>query len=92
MGAGKPALEFYQTTVKQLDLPACDILMIGDGIETDIAGAQQAGLKAALVRTGKFRENDLEGFGKPWTQFQNAPSGSILAKSDSYFPNSKLIC
>jgi phospholysine phosphohistidine inorganic pyrophosphate phosphatase len=62
---GKPALEFYQTAVKQLALPANDIVMIGDGIETDISGAQQAGLKAALVRTGKFRESDLEGFIKP---------------------------
>ena len=35
--------------------------MIGDGIETDIAGAQKAGLKGALVRTGKFRKSDLEG-------------------------------
>ena len=34
--------------------------MIGDGIETDIEGAQKAGLKAALVRTGKFSESDLE--------------------------------
>jgi phospholysine phosphohistidine inorganic pyrophosphate phosphatase len=62
---GKPAIEFYQTAVKQLDLPASDIVMIGDGIETDIAGAQQAGLKAALVRTGKFRESDLQGTIKP---------------------------
>jgi phospholysine phosphohistidine inorganic pyrophosphate phosphatase len=62
---GKPALKFYQAAVKQLDLPASDIVMIGDGIETDIAGAQQAGLKAALVRTGKFRESDLAGCIKP---------------------------
>jgi ribonucleotide monophosphatase NagD (HAD superfamily) len=34
--------------------------MIGDDIRTDIAGAQGAGLKAALVRTGKFRPSDLD--------------------------------
>jgi phospholysine phosphohistidine inorganic pyrophosphate phosphatase len=62
---GKPDLKFYQKAVEKLDLPACDIVMIGDGIETDIAGAQQAGLKAALVRTGKFRESDLQGTIKP---------------------------
>jgi len=33
--------------------------MIGDDIESDILGAQNAGLKAALVKTGKFRESDL---------------------------------
>jgi ribonucleotide monophosphatase NagD (HAD superfamily) len=39
--------------------------MVGDDIETDIAGAQLAGMRAALVRTGKFRESDLEGSVKP---------------------------
>jgi ribonucleotide monophosphatase NagD (HAD superfamily) len=39
--------------------------MVGDDIETDIAGAQLAGMQAALVRTGKFRELDLEGSIKP---------------------------
>jgi phospholysine phosphohistidine inorganic pyrophosphate phosphatase len=58
---GKPAAGFYQAAVKQLGLPAEDAVMIGDGIETDIAGAQRAGLKAVLVRTGKFRDTDLAG-------------------------------
>lgn len=34
--------------------------MVGDDIKGDIEGAQQSGLKAVLVRTGKFREDDLE--------------------------------
>jgi ribonucleotide monophosphatase NagD (HAD superfamily) len=34
--------------------------MVGDDIESDIQGAQQAGIKAALVKTGKFRESDLD--------------------------------
>jgi phospholysine phosphohistidine inorganic pyrophosphate phosphatase len=62
---GKPAVEFYQAAVKRLGLPPSDIVMIGDGIETDIDGAQKAGLKGALVRTGKFRESDLHGIVKP---------------------------
>jgi phospholysine phosphohistidine inorganic pyrophosphate phosphatase len=62
---GKPAEEFYQAAVKRLGLPTSDIVMIGDGIDTDIDGAQKAGLKAALVRTGKFRESDLESAVKP---------------------------
>ncbi len=62
---GKPAPEFYRTAVERLGLPAGDVVMIGDGIETDIHGTQQAGLKAALVRTGKFRESDLLGTVKP---------------------------
>jgi ribonucleotide monophosphatase NagD (HAD superfamily) len=39
--------------------------MIGDDIETDIGGAQTAGLKGALVQTGKFRPADLLGSIKP---------------------------
>ena len=30
--------------------------MVGDDIESDIGGALHAGLKAILVRTGKYRE------------------------------------
>jgi ribonucleotide monophosphatase NagD (HAD superfamily) len=33
--------------------------MIGDDIVTDVGGAQQAGLKGVLVKTGKFRPQDL---------------------------------
>ena len=58
---GKPDKSFFLAAVEQLGIPAHEILMIGDGIETDVAGAQKAGLRAALVRTGKFRPSDLEG-------------------------------
>jgi len=35
-------------------------VMIGDDIEGDIQGAQEAGLSAILVQTGKFTPQDLE--------------------------------
>jgi HAD superfamily hydrolase (TIGR01458 family) len=62
---GKPAAEFFQAAADRLGVPNREILMVGDDIETDIAGAQLAGMQAALVRTGKFRELDLEGAFKP---------------------------
>jgi phospholysine phosphohistidine inorganic pyrophosphate phosphatase len=62
---GKPAAEFFQAAADRLSVPNAEILMVGDDIETDIAGAQLAGMRAALVRTGKFRESDLEGSVKP---------------------------
>ena len=34
--------------------------MVGDDIETDIAGAQAHGMKTVLVRTGKFRPDAVE--------------------------------
>lgn len=56
---GKPGLDFYQSAITQLGLPANEVLMVGDDIRGDIEGAQNAGLKTALVRTGKFRVEDL---------------------------------
>lgn len=62
---GKPAAPFFSAAVDMLGLPAREIIMIGDSIETDIAGAQQSGLHGVLVRTGKFRESDLGGDVRP---------------------------
>ena len=56
---GKPAAEFFHIALQQLGCKASETLMVGDDIRSDIDGAQQAGLRAALVRTGKFREGDL---------------------------------
>jgi len=55
---GKPAIAFFQAAVCLLS-EQDDIVMIGDDIRSDIEAAQQAGLKAILVRTGKFTEQDL---------------------------------
>jgi HAD superfamily hydrolase (TIGR01458 family) len=62
---GKPARAFFEMASEKLGVPAADILMVGDDIEIDVAGAQEAGLKGALVRTGKFRPPDLDGAFKP---------------------------
>jgi HAD superfamily hydrolase (TIGR01458 family) len=58
---GKPSRVFFETAVALLGVPAANCLMIGDDIEVDIAGAQSAGLQAALVRTGKFRGQQRTG-------------------------------
>jgi ribonucleotide monophosphatase NagD (HAD superfamily) len=39
--------------------------MIGDDIVGDVAGAQRVGLRGVLVRTGKFRNSDLDGEIRP---------------------------
>jgi phospholysine phosphohistidine inorganic pyrophosphate phosphatase len=62
---GKPAAEFFQSAADRLGVPNREILMVGDDIDSDIAGAQSAGMHAAFVRTGKFRESDLAGTVKP---------------------------
>jgi len=58
---GKPAARFFHAAAEQLNVAAEEILMVGDDIVTDVGGAQQAGLRGALVKTGKFRPEDLAG-------------------------------
>jgi HAD superfamily hydrolase (TIGR01458 family) len=68
---GKPAATFFLTAAERLALPAESVLMIGDDVTTDIGGAQAAGLKGALVKTGKFRPADLEGEIRPHAVFHS---------------------
>ena len=58
---GKPAASFFDAAANRLGIPNSEILMVGDDVESDIAGARQAGMQAALVKTGKFRDLDLDG-------------------------------
>jgi HAD superfamily hydrolase (TIGR01458 family) len=58
---GKPARPFFETAMTMLGTSPAETLMVGDDIQGDIGGAQAAGIAGALVRTGKFRPQDLEG-------------------------------
>jgi len=57
---GKPSPAFFAAALKRLGAKAGRTAMVGDDIRADVAGAQGAGLKGILVRTGKFRPADLE--------------------------------
>ena len=57
---GKPSRSFYHLACKDLGVKPDACVMIGDDIEGDIRGAQEAGLQAVLVKTGKFTQTDLE--------------------------------
>jgi phospholysine phosphohistidine inorganic pyrophosphate phosphatase len=57
---GKPAQPFFQMAIAGWDIPHDEILMIGDDVRTDVGGAQSAGLRGMLVRTGKYRAGDLQ--------------------------------
>ena len=56
---GKPSAEFFHLAVASMGLEPDEVLMIGDDIESDVKGAMDAGLRAALVKTGKFQPDDL---------------------------------
>lgn len=49
---GKPHTPAYEQAITALGLPIQDCLMIGDRLDTDIAGAAAIGLTSALVLTG----------------------------------------
>jgi len=62
---GKPAAAFFHTAARKLGVAEGEILMLGDDIRIDVGGAQAAGLKGGLVKTGKYRPGDLDGDVKP---------------------------
>ena len=60
---GKPSPEYFAAACEALDADPELTWMVGDDVEGDIAGAQRYGLRTILVRTGKFRPDDVEGAG-----------------------------
>lgn len=57
---GKPSPSFFRSAAAALGRLAEDLVMVGDDLRGDVGGAQRAGAKGVLVRTGKYRAGDLE--------------------------------
>lgn len=53
---GKPAADFFNIALDDMGLKSEEVAIIGDDIDVDIGGGQQAGLKGILVKTGKYRQ------------------------------------
>ncbi len=53
---GKPSPNFFNLVLNDLGLKAENVAMIGDDIEADIQGAQNAGCRGIMVKTGKYDE------------------------------------
>ncbi len=69
---GKPSQDFFLHICRQLAVKPAQALMVGDDIESDIAGAQQAGLQTALVQTGKYNADFVQKTGiQPDTQLSS---------------------
>lgn len=62
---GKPSPAFFHAAARELGCRPQEILMIGDDVLSDVNGALKAGMKAALVRTGKYRPGDEQQIGAP---------------------------
>ena len=56
---GKPSQTYFRMVLDDLDLPLHRVAVIGDDIEIDVRGAQALGIQGWLVKTGRFRKEDL---------------------------------
>jgi len=57
---GKPSSEFFLRGVHELGLDCRQVAMIGDDITIDIGGAQGSGIRGILVKTGKYRKEEVQ--------------------------------
>jgi HAD superfamily hydrolase (TIGR01458 family) len=57
---GKPSADFFNMAIKDIDLPASRVAIVGDDIDSDVGGGQEAGLTGILVKTGKFRQTYVD--------------------------------
>jgi HAD superfamily hydrolase (TIGR01458 family) len=57
---GKPSNAYFAAALEALDAEAGLTWMVGDDLENDIVGAHKHGMKTLLVRTGKFRPDEVE--------------------------------
>ena len=57
---GKPSPDFFDMALREIRASPDETAMIGDDIDTDVGGAQNADMMGILVRTGKYREEVAE--------------------------------
>ena len=57
---GKPSASYFEAACEALDAEPSMTWMIGDDLESDVVGASGFGMKTVLVRTGKFRPDEVE--------------------------------
>ncbi len=73
--AGKPSAAFFAAALDALGVAPHEAAMIGDDLESDVGGAQAAGIRGVLVRTGKHRPEDA---GRPGAR----PDAAIASLAD----------
>ncbi|MBN1836248.1 MAG: HAD-IIA family hydrolase [Spirochaetales bacterium] len=58
---GKPNRAIFAAALRSMGVrPKRKVLMVGDKVSTDILGARRIGIPSALIRTGEYREGDLD--------------------------------
>jgi HAD superfamily hydrolase (TIGR01458 family) len=56
---GKPSQTYFQMVLEDMGLPPGRVAVIGDDVEIDVRGAQLHGMQGWLVKSGRFRKEDL---------------------------------
>lgn len=54
---GKPSVDFFALAIDDMGLLKNEVMLIGDDVDTDIGGAMEFGICAALCKTGKYRDD-----------------------------------
>ena len=57
---GKPSETFFKIALESLQLSPSEAVVVGDDITSDIVGAENMKMRSILVKTGKFKPNQLE--------------------------------
>ncbi len=57
---GKPSRPMFEAAARSMGLALEEVAMVGDDLQADIAGAQAIGIQGIMVRTGKFRAEELQ--------------------------------
>jgi HAD superfamily hydrolase (TIGR01458 family) len=57
---GKPSTAYFAAALEALDAEPQVTWMVGDDLEGDCLGASKNGMRTILVRTGKFRPDEVE--------------------------------
>lgn len=56
---GKPSKAYFRMVLDDLGVEPAKVAMIGDDVESDVRGAQLIGMQGWLVKSGRFRKEDL---------------------------------
>jgi HAD superfamily hydrolase (TIGR01458 family) len=57
---GKPSTAYFAAALDALDADPTMTWMVGDDLDADVEGAHGVGMRTVLVRTGKFRPDQVE--------------------------------
>ena len=57
---GKPSETFFKIALESLQVSPNEAVVVGDDITSDMLGAERMEMRSILVKTGKFKPDQLE--------------------------------